>query len=527
MRLEYKWRAAIVVAIGLFMAILDNTIVSVALPQMANAFHTTFETITWVATAYFLAQAAIIPVAGFLSDRIGTKAVFIGGLALFTVGSLLCAFAPTKEALIAFRVLQGLGGGVLFPIAFAIIFRVFPPQERGPASAVIAVPVLLAPAFGPTIGGYLTTTFDWSAIFTVNVPIGVVALVLCSLVLRGREADQAASGITPAQRHSFDVLGLVLSMAGFTSLVYGISEAGVKSWSDRTVDTFLAVGVVLLVAFVITELRVREPVMDVRLFTNYTFTIANLVTWSLAAFLFGSLFLLPFFFENVQGHSPLTAGEILISQGIASAVGTVIAGRFYNRVGPRILVIIGLAAVTLGTIGFTRLDVSTTGASLQIWLILRGLGLGLANTPLQTLVLSVVPNRAMARASSLVTVTRQVFGALGVSVLSTLLAQQAVAHANDVKAQVATAQATHTLPGGIVGQCIAAAHGNMAIAQTCLAQHVQVSALNDTFTVVAIGCGLTIVLAFFLGRDPNIEAAKRTAERGEQAGPRQPVVVGE
>src|SRR6202022_547816 len=185
----YRWRVAAVVALGLFMAILDNTIVSVTLPQMQKAFHTDFETITWVASAYFLAQAAVIPIVGYLSDRIGSKLVFLTALILFTAGSALCAFAPTKEALIAFRVFQGIGGGALLPVAFAIIFRIFPPTERGMANALLGIPMMMAPAFGPTVGGYLSTSFTWNAIFTINIPIGVVALVLAILVLPGRKAD--------------------------------------------------------------------------------------------------------------------------------------------------------------------------------------------------------------------------------------------------------------------------------------------------------------------------------------------------
>jgi EmrB/QacA subfamily drug resistance transporter len=156
------------VALGLFMAILDNTIVSVTLPQMQKAFNTDFETITWVATAYFLAQAAVIPIVGYLSDRVGSKPVFLISLAMFTIGSGLCAIAPTQEALIAFRIFQGIGGGALMPVAFAIVYRIFPATERGPVTAVIGIPIMLAPAFGPTIGGYLSTTFDWNAIFMIN-----------------------------------------------------------------------------------------------------------------------------------------------------------------------------------------------------------------------------------------------------------------------------------------------------------------------------------------------------------------------
>src|SRR5207245_11416879 len=202
----YKWQASLILALGLFMPILDNTIVSVTLPQMLKAFHTDFETITWVVTGYFLAQAAVIPIVGYLSDRIGTKFVFLASLALFTVGSALCAFAPTKELLIAFRLIQGIAGGALLPIAFAIIYRIFPPTERGPATAIIGVPLLLAPAFGPTIGGYLSTTFDWSAIFIVNIPIGIVAFLLALVLLRGRVLEREANGETQPERKRFDVL---------------------------------------------------------------------------------------------------------------------------------------------------------------------------------------------------------------------------------------------------------------------------------------------------------------------------------
>jgi len=483
MILAYKWQAALVVALGLFMPVLDNSIVSVALPQMQTNFHTDRETINWVATAYFLAQAAVIPITGYLSDRISTKVVFLTALALFTIGSGLCAVAPNEHLLIAFRVLQGVGGGAIFPIAIAITFRVFPPTERGPASAITSVPVLLAPAFGPTVGGYLTTTFDWHAIFTVNLPVGVLALVLGLLILHGR-GDAAATGEV-VDRGRFDVAGLVLAMAGFTSLVYGISEAGNISWSDQKVVIPLIAGGLLLLAFVITELRASDPVMDLRLFLNSTFTMSNILMWSVSAFLFSSLFLLPIFFQQVQGYTPLQSGEFVIAQGLAAAVGTFLAGRLYNRLGPRILATFGFALLTVGTIGFTQLTVGTTWQSLQIRMVLRGLGLGLTNTPLNTLALAIVSNRQMARASSLVNVMRQVAGAIGLSAFTTYFVTQIAAH-------VATGQV-------------------YPIAAT--------AALNDAFLLSLIGCAVSTVLALFLGRDPNVVAAKQAARGAAAAEP--------
>ncbi|HLY29965.1 MAG TPA: MFS transporter, partial [Ktedonobacterales bacterium] len=190
MRLSYRWQATLVIALGMLMAILDSTIVSVVLPQIADAFHTQYQTITWVGTGYFLAQAAIIPVVGYVSDRIGGKTMFLISLAFFTIGSALCVFAPTATWLIIFRILQGLGGGALLPVAMATIFRLFAPAERAGAIALLLIPLLLGPAFGPTLGGYLATNFSWNAIFTINLPIGVIAFVLSLLVLRGKAAER-------------------------------------------------------------------------------------------------------------------------------------------------------------------------------------------------------------------------------------------------------------------------------------------------------------------------------------------------
>jgi EmrB/QacA subfamily drug resistance transporter len=546
MRLAYKWQAALIAALGLFMAILDNTIVNVALPQMAASFHTSFQTITWVVTAYFLAQAAVIPITGYISDRIGSKAVFLSCLALFTLGSGLCAIAPNEHLLIAFRVLQGIGGGALFPLALAIVFRVFPPAERGLAGALIGVPVLLAPAFGPTIGGYLTTTFDWNAIFTVNVPIGIITVILGFFVLRGRAADesQASQGAgEPQRRQRFDVVGLLLSMVGFTALLYGISEAANYGWNDTPFDHFpifgatldmsvvryLILGGVLLVLFVVNELRVSDPVMDVRLFTNYTFTMTNILLWAVSGLLFGSILLIPLFFETVQHLSPLSTGEILISQGVAAAVITPIAGRLYNRVGPRILATVGFILLTVGTIGFAKLDVTTTGASLQIWLILRGLGLGLTNIPLQTLVLSVVSNRAMARASSLVTVTRQVASAIGIAALTTFATQQATSQAKGLATTFQTTQLAQARAA-----CIAHLGPNVSAVQSCVQQagtqyvstHATVVGINAAFLICLIGTGVCVLVALLVGRDPAVEAAKRAVAQGETVEPR-PAMVGE
>lgn len=499
--IDYKWRAAIVVALGLFLSVLDSTIVSVALPAMRQSFHTDFNTVTWVVSAYFLAQAAVIPVTGYLSDRLGTRTIFLTALSIFIVGSALCALAGTKELLIGARVVQGIGGGALFPTSFAIAYRAFPRDEWGRATAVIGVPVLIAPSLGPLIGGYLTTTFSWPAIFMVNLPIGLVALAAGAAFLRHRAEDAGAETVPSAG--GFDIAGFVLAVAGFTVLVYGLTEAGINGWSHATVVRSLLISAVLLAALIAFELRTENPVLDMRIFRYMTFSRAIVLIWVVTAFYYGSLFLIPFFFEKVQGLSPLTSGEIMISQGVAAAIGIAAGGELYNKVGPRPMAVVGMASLALSGIGFTHLGVATSGLSLQLWLVLRGFGLGLATTPLQNLALSVVDRRDLARGTSLINVSRQVFSAAGVAALAAFVAQRATHAASTAS----TALRTGHVSNGIAATCARAG----AAVSGCVQQHATTSALNDAFLIGLIGCSAAVVLAVVVGRDPSLEALKGEA----------------
>jgi DHA2 family multidrug resistance protein len=532
MKLSYRWQAALIGAFGMFMAVLDNTVVNVAFPQMQQAFHAGLDTITWVVTGYFLAQAAVIPITGYLSEKVGTKPVFLAALALFTTGSALCALAPNEAWLLAVRVFQGIGGGALMPVVFTIVYRLFPPTERGPVTAVIGVPILLAPAFGPTIGGFLTTTFSWNAVFLINIPLGLVAFLLVARVLLGPRAERAALAEEelPAGKKPFDAPGLALAMLGFTSLVYGITEAGPRGWTDGWVLLFLLGGISVLVGFAVRELHASDPVIDVRLFLSGTFTMANLVLWAVSVFLFGSLLLLPLFFEQVQGKTPLTAGVILMSQGLAAAVSMPIAGKLYNRVGPRWLTFAGMVLVTAGSWGLTRLDLNTSGLELQAWLVLRGLGLGLSNVPLQTLALSVVSNRAMAKASSLLSVTRMVFSALGAAIFIADVTQRVSVHVQ--VAYLAPPVPPYVLPR-LKADCVAQVGQSVVAVQRCMqgsvasyaAQHSVKAAValgfTDTLWLATLGCAVCIFLAVMLGNDPALEAAKRARER-DTAGEEEP-----
>jgi EmrB/QacA subfamily drug resistance transporter len=523
MKASYKWGVAAVVSVGMAIATLDTTIVAVILPDLQKAFHTDFDTITWVSSAYFLAQAGVIPVIGYLSDRLGSKRVFLTTLGLFTLASLLCALSSTKEELIAFRVLQGIGGGALVPLAYATIFRVFSPRERGKVVGIISVPILLAPALGPTIGGYLSTSFDWNAVFMVNVPIGVVDLLLSFLILPRPASDGSGqsdrkgglslqrSSQTNVAKKRFDIVGLLLSILGITALVYGINQAASNGWDNVTVLIPLLIGAAMLIVFTVVEWGGSDPVLDLQLFKNSTFTISNVLIWFTIGVFIGGTFLLPLFFEKVRGYTALVSGSFLISSGLGMAAAMFTSGMLYNRLGPRILTVFGLLLLVGGTYRLTLLDVKTTGQELQIWFFLRSMGLGFAFQPSQTLALSVVSNKSMAKASSLVNTARQVVTATAVAALTTYLTQQT---------------ATHSTESGIAAVCgTSLTQGLASAGQACVQQHALAAGIADTYWLMLILSAVCIPLALLIKRSTAVAPQKQTKQAEASREEIQPILA--
>ncbi|HMA37226.1 MAG TPA: MDR family MFS transporter [Chloroflexia bacterium] len=515
-----KYVVALTAALGLFMAVLDNTVVNVTLTPMSTALKASLTSIEWVVTGYFLAQAAVIPVSGYLSNRVGIKRLFMVCVGLFTTGSLLCGLAQNETQLIAFRVVQGIGGGALFPLAQAIAFGAFPPAERAAASGIVGIPVLLAPAFGPTIGGLLNDNFGWASIFFVNVPVGIFAIFLAWRVM---PADAPAA----ARPGRFDYLGLGLSMAGVLAIVYAftlVSQAqpGTETvfnprgtpygWGYWPVWALVAGGVVTLAVFAFYELRIsRDPVLDLRIYQRYEFLVGSLITWVVAAVIFGSLLLIPIFLEQVRlPHlSALDTGLAMMPQGLASAAAVALGSRLYNRVGVRSLILVGSTLLVISSWGLTQLTPTADGLSLLPWLVIRGLGFGFTFIPVQTLAMQPIVGAALAKASSLFAVTRQIFSSAGVAVVITLFVQQTTQHATDLRAQLLA-----KLPAGV--SLSPTSPAALALRDQLGAQAGTAGA-NDVFTLVTIGTLLIVLLAVLLPRRTPQDAAATPA--GEPARP--------
>jgi EmrB/QacA subfamily drug resistance transporter len=411
-RVEYKWIVGIVFVFGLFMDLLDMTIVNVAVPTLATEFHATTTSIQWVVTGYLLSLAVFIPVSGWAGDRFGTKRVFMFALAMFVTASLLCGLAWNIETLIAFRVLQGVGGGMLTPVGTAMIFRAFPPAERALASALLAIPAVVAPATGPVLGGYLVEYQNWRAIFFVNIPIGLLGLLVAGLYLR--EDKQENTG-------RLDVPGFVLSATGLASVVYALAEAGQRGFDDPRVLLFGAGGISLLAAFALVELRTPQPMIDMRLFKNRLFRAASAVQLMGQAGLGGALFLLPLFLQLERGMTPLQSGLTTFPQAIGVVTMVQPAGRIYRRYGPRRMMMAGTIGTALSSLMLAVVGLETGAWWIRMIMLFRGWSFALMLIPLQTATFATIASQDTGRASAVFNAVRQVAASLGVALMATTL----------------------------------------------------------------------------------------------------------
>ncbi len=410
---------AIVVVLGTIMSIFDTTIVNVAIDTLGRKFHSDLATIQWVSTAYLLALAIVIPLTGWAIERFGAKRMYLISLTLFLLGSALCGMAWSAGSLIGFRVLQGLGGGMILPIGQTILARAAGPQRIGRVMSIVGIPMLLGPVLGPALGGLILDSLSWRWIFYVNIPIGLVALVLSARTLKADATGTAGK---------LDVVGLSLLSPGLAAIVYGLSEAGSSGgFGDTRVIVGLIAGTALMVAFVWHALRDRAPLIDLRLFSNRGFTAASLTALLLGGTVFGAMFLLPLYYQIVRGQSALSAGLLMAPQGLGAMLAMPISGRITDKVGAYRVVPYGIVTVVIGTIAYTQVTAHTSEVLLALALFVRGLGLGMAMMPSMSAAYQTLAHHQVARATTMINIVRQVGGSLGTAVLAVILQRQIVA----------------------------------------------------------------------------------------------------
>ncbi len=408
-----EWKIILVAVAGTFMVILDQTIVNVALPHIMAVFNETADRAQLVISAYLMATAISAPAAAFLSTRFGIKRIYLLGQAGFLAGSLLCGLSWNIPTLIIFRVIQGLSGGLLMPLGMTFLFTGVPYEKRGTAMALFGIPMMLGPAIGPTLGGYLVTDWSWRMIFYVNVPVVILAIIMGLSWIE----DTSKSML------SFDYKGFFLAAIGLSLVLYGLSYAPTWGWHDGRILGLVTVGILTIFAWVILELRQKFPMLNLRIFTYGGYSLAiglNMVT---TIGLYSAVFLLPIFLQNLRGLSALDTGLLLMPAALGSIITMPISGRLYDRMGPRVPVLAGLIVTAITTLWLQGLDINTSDSALRLMLFLRGMGLGLVTMPVMTYALAAVPLKMTAQASSLTNVTRTVFAALGTAMFASLLDQ--------------------------------------------------------------------------------------------------------
>ena len=441
----YVWRIAGVVLLGSVMSILDTTIVNVALATLAREMHSTLSDIQWVVTGYMLALAAVIPVTGWAALRFGPKRVWLVSLVLFTAGSALCGLANTTTELIVFRVLQGVGGGMILPIGQLMMADAAGPKRMGRVMSIIAVPAMLAPILGPTIGGLIIDNASWRWIFYVNVPIGVAAVIAALRVLPGAGTGSAGR---------LDFLGLALMATGLPLLTYGFAEVGATGgFTSAKVIVPIVCGLALIAMFALHALRVPRPLLDLRLYRRPTFASASIAMFCLGAALFGSMILLPLYWQGIRHESVLDTGLLTAPQGVGMAMLMPLAGKLTDRVGGGILALIGVIVTAVATIPFGLIAAHTPITWLSVAMLIRGMGIGFAFMPAMSAAFASLERSELPDATPQLNVLQRVGGSIGTAVLAVVL-QRALASVHTLSAAAGAYGTAFWVSAGITAVAI-------------------------------------------------------------------------
>jgi EmrB/QacA subfamily drug resistance transporter len=421
-----KWWTLGAVSFGLFMIMLDNTIVNVALPSIQRELHIGISELEWVVNGYALTFAVLMLTGGKLADLFGRRFIFIVGLVIFTGASLACGLAPNANFLIGARVVQGVGSALMNPATLSIITATFPPRQRGMAIGIWAGVSALALAIGPLVGGVITQHISWSWIFFINVPVGILAIVVARFVIKESRDTSAEQRL--------DLPGLLTSAIGLFALIYALIEANTYGWTSARILGFFALAVSGLVAFVVLELRQRVPMLDLSLFRNPIFAGANAIMLLVALAMFGVFFYVSLYVQNVLGYSPTQAGATFLPMTLCIVFLAPIAGRFTDRYGPRWLIAAGMTLVAGSLVIFAQLDLNSTFWNIFPGLLIGGAGMAMAMAPTTATAMHAVPVDKAGVGSAVLNSMRQVGGSLGIALMGAIVASYVHSPATDPRA---------------------------------------------------------------------------------------------
>lgn len=505
----------IVLMLGLFLAILNQTLLNVAIPHLITEFGVTANTAQWLLTGYMLVNGALIPLSAFLIERFGVRRLFLFAMVCFTVGSLICGIAPTFSIMLTGRLIQAIGGGVLSPLVMTIIVFIFPPHMRGKGMGIFGLAMMFAPAIGPTLSGWVIQNYDWHILFNGMVPLGAIVLIIAFFQLKD---------IQPPKDVKVHMPSVVTSLAGMGLLLYGFSEAGNDGWTDSVVLSTIIGGTVLLIIFVLQQIKSEKPLLDMRVFKYNIFSLSNIISIAITISMYAGMFLLPIYLQNIRGYSAFDSGLLLLPGALVMLVMSPISGTLFDKVGPRPLAIVGMLITSISTFEFTKLTMDTPFNHILAIYIIRSFGMSLLMMPIMTAGLNQLPQRLSSHGTSMSNTLRQVSGSIGISLMTTIFTNRTTYHVNEISSSMNTSDPFFMNSFHLFVQKVAATlhlsqdqaqQQALTILSGKMTQQGTIQGINDAFYWATAISVIGLILSFFLRdvrKDKVVEEKKSKAQ---------------
>ncbi|MFC7395175.1 DHA2 family efflux MFS transporter permease subunit [Scopulibacillus cellulosilyticus] len=503
-----------VLIMGAFVAILNQTLMNVALPKIMNDFNITTSTAQWLTTIYMLVNGVLIPITAFLMEKFSTRVLFVGAMLFFAVGTFICAITPNFSIMLVGRVVQAIGAGIIMPLMTNVFLTIFPPEKRGAAMGMMGVAMIFAPAVGPTLSGWIVENWTWRLLYWIVLPFAVLDIILALVFLKN---------VFKLKNPKLDIWGVIFSTIGFAGVLYAFSEAGNDGWSDAKVVVTLIVGIIGLIAFVWRELAMKSPMLDFRVFKYGIFSLTQVINAVVTMAMYAAMILMPVYLQNIRGFTPLESGLLMLPGAIVMGIMSPVTGILFDKLGARPLAIIGLVITVITTYEFTQLTDQTTYHWILILYMVRMFGMSMLMMPIMTEGLNALPRRLNAHGTAMSNTLRQVAGSVGTALLVTVMSTRTTFHTanfanNMTSSNINFANQVNALGQGFEASGSAAPGAGQGMVQSLLLGNVSklatIQGINDAFMVATGLAVLGLILSFFIKRavPPDVKEQQKAAD---------------
>ncbi|HHW9457417.1 TPA: DHA2 family efflux MFS transporter permease subunit [Staphylococcus aureus] len=486
---------------GMFIAILNQTLLNVALPKINTEFNISASTGQWLMTGFMLVNGILIPITAYLFNKYSYRKLFLVALVFFTIGSLICAISMNFPIMMVGRVLQAIGAGVLMPLGSIVIITIYPPEKRGAAMGTMGIAMILAPAIGPTLSGYIVQNYHWNVMFYGMFIIGIIAILVGFVWFKLYQYTTNPKA---------DIPGIIFSTIGFGALLYGFSEAGNKGWGSVEIETMFAIGIIFIILFVIRELRMKAPMLNLEVLKFPTFTLTTIINMVVMLSLYGGMILLPIYLQNLRGFSALDSGLLLLPGSLIMGLLGPFAGKLLDTIGLKPLAIFGIAVMTYATWELTKLNMDTPYMTIMGIYVLRSFGMAFIMMPMVTAAINALPGRLASHGNAFLNTMRQLAGSIGTAILVTVMTTQTTQHLSAFGEEL---DKTNPVVQDHMRE-LASQYGGQEGAMKVLLQFVNklatVEGINDAFIVATIFSIIALILCLFLQSN---KKAKATAQK--------------